>query len=88
MLTLPFDNNFLKLPLSFFKLLIVSFKTVSSIHNICIASIKRKTMKPYDFKWTKFYTLNQEYFNAHPNIKFDLQDDELIICSTVVDEQN
>ncbi|WP_255413513.1 hypothetical protein [Emticicia sp. C21] len=36
-------------------------KTDQSKHNICVAAIRRKTMKPYDFKWTKFYEYNAEF---------------------------
>ncbi|CAL2105560.1 hypothetical protein T190115A13A_160093 [Tenacibaculum sp. 190524A02b] len=36
-------------------------KTDKSKHNISIASIKRNTIKPYDFKWTKFYESNSDF---------------------------
>lgn len=58
-------------------------KSDSAIHNICIAAIKRSTIKPYDYKWTKFYTSNEEFFLNYV-IKIDLSDEELIICSTVI----
>lgn len=61
-------------------------KSDKSLHDISIASIKRSTMKPYDFKWTKFYDLNSDfpYYGLH----LDLTADELIICSTVIDNEN
>lgn len=61
-------------------------KTDKSIHNICIASIKRCTKKPYDFKWTKFYDFNTEFINSE--ILLDLVENELIICSTIIDIDN
>jgi hypothetical protein len=63
-------------------------KTDKSIHNICIASIKRSTMKPYDFKWTRFYEENADFKNEFPGIEIDLSDNELVICSTVIDVNN
>jgi len=43
-------------------------------------------MKPYDFKWSKFYEANSDFsFHGH---ELDLTDDELIICSTIIDEEN
>ena len=53
-------------------------KSDKSIHNISIASIKRSTMKPYDYKWTKFYELNTDFL--YSGLQLELQNDELIIC--------
>lgn len=61
-------------------------KTDKSKHNICIASIKRKTIKPYDFQWTKFYESNAEF--PYSGLKLNLTENELIICSTVIDFEN
>lgn len=61
-------------------------KADKSIHNICIASIKRSTMKPYDFKWTKFYESNFDF--PYVGLQIDLKADELFICSTVIDADN
>lgn len=61
-------------------------KTDKSIHNICIASIKRKTIKPYGFKWTKFYEANTDF--PYTGLNLDLAENELIICSTVIDKDN
>lgn len=61
-------------------------KTDKSIHNICIASIKRSTMKPYDFKWTKFYESNTDF--PYTELQIDLADTELFICSTFIDKYN
>ena len=36
-------------------------KTDKSLHRICIASIKRHTMKPYDFKYTSYYESKEEF---------------------------
>lgn len=61
-------------------------KSDKSIHNICIAAIKRSTIKPYDFKWTKYYESNTEF--PYSGLLLDLTQDELIICSTVIDDAN
>lgn len=61
-------------------------KSDKSKHNICIASIKRSTIKPYDFKWTKFYESNSDFH--YSGISIDLFEDERIICSTVIDADN
>jgi len=61
-------------------------KSDKSKHNICIASIKRSTIKPYDFKWTKFYESNADFH--YPGLSLDLSENELIICSTVIDADN
>lgn len=61
-------------------------KPDKSIHNITIASIKRSTMKPYDFKWTKFYNSNSEF--SYQGLPLNLTEDEMIICSTIIDGEN
>ncbi|GAA3920758.1 hypothetical protein GO495_00735 [Chitinophaga oryziterrae] len=63
-------------------------KSDQSIHNICIASIKRSTRKPYDFKWTRFYEESADFKNSFPEIEIELSDSELVICSTVIDKDN
>lgn len=61
-------------------------KSDKSIHSIVIAKIKRSTIKPYDFKWTRFYEDGiTEYFINFP---FDLDPEELIICSTIINSSN
>jgi len=61
-------------------------KSNKSKHHICIAAIKRSTIKPYDFKWTKFYESNADFHYA--GILPDWQENELVICSTFVDAYN
>lgn len=61
-------------------------KSDKSIHNISVASIKRSTMKPYDFNWTKFYESNSDF--SYQGLPLDLTEDELIICSTIIDGDN
>jgi hypothetical protein len=63
-------------------------KPDKSIHNICIASIKRSTMKPYDFKWTHFYEESADFKKLFPDIEIDLSLNELVICSTIIDIDN
>lgn len=62
-------------------------KSDKSIHNICIASIKRSTIKPYDFKWTNFYESNSDFQNTN-ELQIHIEKNELIICSTFIDQNN
>jgi hypothetical protein len=61
-------------------------KSDKSKHNIWIASIKRSTIKPYEFKWKKFYESNSDF--SYSELHLDLRQDELIICSTFIDANN
>jgi len=61
-------------------------KSDKSLHNISVASIRRHTIKLYDFKWTQFYESNSDF--PYQGLHLDLTDDELIICSTVIDAEN
>ena len=61
-------------------------KTDKSKHNICIASIKRSTIKPYDFRWTNFYESNSDFSNS--KLQILLNENELFICSTIIDTDN
>ncbi|MBQ4820274.1 hypothetical protein [Aquimarina sp. MMG016] len=62
-------------------------KSDKSKHNISIASIKRSTIKPYnDFKWTKFYETNSDF--PYSGLNLNLTENEMIICSTVIDSEN
>lgn len=55
-----------------------------TIHHLAIAAIKRSTMLPYDFKYTQLY----ESDCATLKIPIPLEEDELVICSTVIDKEN
>lgn len=61
-------------------------KSDKSKHTICIASIKRKTFQPYNYKWTKFYESNSDF--PHSQFHLNLTQNELIICSTIIDADN
>lgn len=43
-------------------------------------------MKPYDFKWTKFYEANSDF--PYSELKIDLIEPELYISSTIIDTGN
>lgn len=60
-------------------------KTDQSIHNICIAAIKRHTTQPYDFKWTRFYADKDAFIHHYPQMIPDLSEKEWPICSTIID---
>ncbi|GAB1858562.1 hypothetical protein MHTCC0001_34010 [Flavobacteriaceae bacterium MHTCC 0001] len=61
-------------------------KTDKSKHNICVAPIKRSTFKPYNYRWTKFYESNDEF--SYLDLELNLLEEELIICSMVIDSDN
>lgn len=63
-------------------------KSDNSIYSVCIASIKRSTILPYDFKWTRFYPNNAEFYSTYPDIGLTLLAEELIICSTIINPEN
>jgi len=64
-------------------------KTDQSKHRICVSKIKRTAIKPYDaFEWTKLYEDNQSFFNTYPDIPIELNGEELLICSTIIDSNN
>jgi hypothetical protein len=43
-------------------------------------------MKPYDFKWTRFYEANSDF--TYSGLQLDLTEGELTICSTIIDRDN
>ncbi len=43
-------------------------------------------MKPYNFKWTKFYESNTDF--QYSGLQLELIENELIICSTIIDSEN
>src|SRR5476651_2592743 len=64
-------------------------KTDNSIRNISIASIKRSTIKPYDFPLTKFF--ETEKLTELNNNTLELSatiENELPIAQTVIDPMN
>jgi hypothetical protein len=63
-------------------------KSDKSIHNICIASIKRSTIKPYDFKSTGFYEGKEIFFSLYEGLINDFAEEELPVCSTIIDAEN
>lgn len=60
----------------------------NSLHNICIAAIRRHTRKPYDFKWTRFYEKSEDFVLLCPGMPVQLLPDEFAICSVVIDPDN
>lgn len=58
-------------------------KSDSAIHKRCIAAIIKSTFKPYAYQWTRFYESNQEFFSNYV-MELHLSQNELIICSTVI----
>lgn len=61
-------------------------KTDKSKHGICIAAIRKHTIKPYNFRWTKFYVCNSDF--PYDEIQLELEENELLICSTIIDSEN
>ncbi|MFC0518723.1 hypothetical protein ACFFGT_31200 [Mucilaginibacter angelicae] len=63
-------------------------KSDQIIHSFCIYEIKRHTIKPYVFWWTNFYENYSDFLQVYPEIQLAIAEDELIICSTVIDADN
>jgi len=63
-------------------------KSDKSIHNICIAAIKRACTQPYDFKWTRFYEEPKEFALSYPKMAAYVEENELPICATIVHARN
>lgn len=63
-------------------------RTDQSLYNICLASIKRKTMKPYNFRWTRFYDSDSDPKLLFQNFPIEFEEEELIICSVIIDADN
>jgi hypothetical protein len=63
-------------------------KSDQSLYNICIASIKRKTIKPYNFQWTQLYDSDFNTKLFFQNFPIDFEEEELIICSVIIDPDN
>jgi hypothetical protein len=63
-------------------------KSDKSLYNICIASIKRRTIKPYDFRWTQFYNSDPGSRLLFQSFPIEFAEDEFVICSTIIDPDN
>ncbi|MBT1705437.1 hypothetical protein [Chryseosolibacter indicus] len=62
-------------------------KPDKSIRDICIAAIKRSTIPPFDFPYTFIYEEGDEIENIQVSNSVILQDNESLICSTIIDEK-
>ncbi len=60
-------------------------KTDKSIKNICIAAVKRKTIQPFDYTYTKFF--DEGYSELVLNVN-NLNMGELPIAETYIDNTN
>lgn len=60
----------------------------NSLHNVCIAAIRKHTRKPYDFKWTRVYEKNEDSLSIYQGMPVQLLPDEFAICSVVIDQDN
>jgi hypothetical protein len=63
-------------------------KSDQIIHRFSIYEIKRSTYTPYNFRWTNFYENHSEFLQLYPDIQLNIAEDELMICSTIIDEEN
>lgn len=63
-------------------------KSKQIIHSFSVYEIKRGTIRPYNFRWTKFHENNSGFQQAYPELRLNITEDELIICSTVIDADN
>ncbi|WP_118976543.1 hypothetical protein [Taibaiella koreensis] len=56
----------------------------NTIHNICLAAIRRATIKPYDFRWTRFYETGDDHLAAYPWLEIAMAGPEQLICSVII----
>lgn len=63
-------------------------KTNSSIHKICLAAIKQHTADEANPKWTCVYETKGEFITSTEGLELTLDENELPICSTIVDSAN
>lgn len=66
-------------------------KTDQSLHKICIAAIRRHTNREniHEFLYTSFYPEPSHFTQEIASkLDFTLHNEELCICSTIVDDQN
>ena len=61
-------------------------KSDKSIKNIAIASIKRYTILPFDFKLSRIYENEEQIENQKVSKEIDLDEGEELICSTIINE--
>ena len=61
-------------------------KTDSAIKKITIASIKRRTISPFDFKYSTIYQEDETILNEGIKDQINLVEGEALICSTIVSE--
>jgi len=61
-------------------------KPDTSIKNITIASIKRHTMKPFNFKYSDIYENDRAIQNERVRDLINLENGEELICSTIVND--
>ncbi len=62
-------------------------KSDKSIRDICVAAIKRSTIPPFDFLYTSIYEAGDGIKNIQVNNAVVLQDNEFLICSSIIDEK-
>jgi hypothetical protein len=63
-------------------------KSDQSKHRICIAAIKRHTILPNKFQWTRFYETPEAHVSADLPADHPLAPEECMICSVMIDEHN
>ncbi|NMH89018.1 hypothetical protein [Flavivirga algicola] len=61
-------------------------KTDISIKNITIASIKRHTTQPFDFKYSDIYENDKVILNERVGNQINFEDGEELICSTIIND--
>ena len=63
-------------------------KTDAYIHEICVAAILRKTMRPYNFYYTRYWKTKKEFIKYCEGINVEFENEEIPICSTIIDMKN
>ena len=62
-------------------------KSDHSLKNICIATIKRSTIPPFDFSYTRIHETDDTIDNKKIKVDLSLESGERVICSTIVNDK-
>jgi len=62
-------------------------KSDQSLKNICIASIKRTTIPPFDFSYARIHEFEDTIDNEKINVELNLESEERLVCSTIISDK-
>jgi len=62
-------------------------KSDQSLKNTCIAAIKRSTIPPFDFSYTRIYKAGDTIDNEKIKTELIVESEERLICSTIINDK-